>query len=259
MDILDQYLKSLPSKQNALDIFKGEWSSKLPTDFAKLQAGQIPLFEDPRVIWAAENLGGLKGKNVLELGPLEAGHTYMLEQLGAISITSVESNTRAYLKCLIIKEILGLKKVHFLLGDFIEYLRTNPSKFNFCFASGVLYHMTNPVELISLIANVSDRVYLWTHYYDEQIIKNNSQIAFKFPEFSSNNYQGFQHTIYKYDYEKALDFAGFCGGSNPYSNWLTRDDIIGAFNHFGLGNIKIHFDNPNSVNGPSISLVASRY
>lgn len=85
---------------------------------------------------------------VLELGPLEAGHTYMLEKMGARSIVAVEANSRAYLKCLIVKELFELKRAKFLLGDFVAYLKNNTRHFDLCLASGVLYHMQNPAELL---------------------------------------------------------------------------------------------------------------
>src|SRR4028119_854753 len=115
MNILDSCIKVKPSPQNALDIFKGEWASCLPGSLSVLQAGKGQLFEDSRILWSVEQVGGgtIKGKKIIELGPLEAGHTYMMETLGADSITAIESNTRAYLKCLIIKELLGLKRSHF--------------------------------------------------------------------------------------------------------------------------------------------------
>jgi predicted RNA methylase len=125
MDILDQYISSAPSPQNALDIFKDEWSSKLPAYLYELESGSVPLFSDARIEWVVNQLGSFEHKTVLELGPLEGGHTYMLERFGAASITSIEANTRAYLKCLIVKEVLGLNRVKFLCGDFIEFLRNN--------------------------------------------------------------------------------------------------------------------------------------
>ena len=81
MSILDQYVTSAYTPQDALDIFKGEWSSKLPEPLAGLESGSIPLFEDGRIEWALAQLGGIESKTVIELGPLEAGHSYMLERL----------------------------------------------------------------------------------------------------------------------------------------------------------------------------------
>ena len=119
----DIYVKTAPSPQNALDILKGEWSSQLPPPFDSLQVGKIGLFDDARIKWLISELRELRNQNVLELGPLEAGHSYMLEQSGVESITAIESNTHAYLKCLIAKELLNIRHVKFLCGDFIEYLK----------------------------------------------------------------------------------------------------------------------------------------
>jgi hypothetical protein len=259
--ILDQYVTSIPSAQNALDIFQNEWASKFPGSLAALRAGQIPTFEDIRISWAIEQLGGIRGQRVLELGPLEAGHTYMLEQAGAASIVAIEANSRAYLKCLIVKEILHLKRSEFLCGDFVAYLRTDAGRFDCCLASGVLYHMTNPVELISLIAKICDRVCLWTHYFDYKTISSNPTLVTKFHlDGVAAEYQGFQHTLYRQEYQAALDVPSFCGGSQPFSHWMSREDILAALRFFGFKNIAIcdSLDQLAHQNGPCFCLVAQR-
>lgn len=256
--ILDQYISSAPSIQNALDIFEGEWASKLPGELSSYRAGENLLFEDARLEWATAELNGVDGHNVLELGPLEAGHSYMLERRGAARIIAIEANIRAYLKCLIIKEIVGLERTHFLCGDFIEYLRDSPPRFDVCMASGVLYHMQNPVQLIDLISRVSGRLFIWTHYYDAMTISKNSALAQKFRAGFASRYGDFTHTLYPYYYEKALGSMGFCGGSHIYSHWMTRDDILACLRHFGMVDIRIGFEDPDHPNGPSLSLVASK-
>lgn len=247
-NIQDAYVLSAPSPQTALDIFEGEWSSELPD--ANLRAGSIKLFDDYRIKWFAEHLGGFQNKTVLELGPLEAGHTYMLERLGAASIVSIEANTRAFLKCLIVKEIFDLRHARFLCGDLMEYLRTNHRQFDVCLASGVLYHMTNPVELISLLARTVDHVCLWTHYYDPEIIQ--------LPSSHPAEYAGFAHTLHYKAYGDELSWTGFCGGCRPYAHWMTRDDILKGFEYFGLTEITIGIEEPDHQNGPAFTLVASR-
>ncbi len=258
MSVLDQYVTSTPSMQNALDIFKGEWTSRLPGPLAQLRAGSTPLFEDPRIEWGVTELGGVKDKAVLELGPLEAGHTYMLERLGASSILSIEANTRAYLKCLIIKELLVLKRARFLCGDFVEYLRRNQTKFDVCFAAGVLYHMRNPVELLALLAKASDRLFVWTHYYDRTVISENPSLDRKVSSCTPANYSGFRHTLYRMDYKEALNLMGFCGGSSSYCHWMTREDILACLRYFGFDDIRINFEEPKHVNGPCFALAAMR-
>jgi len=76
---------------------------------------------------------------------------------------------------------MELQKAHFQWGDCVEYLRTNQRKFDVCLASGILYYIPNPVELISLIAKASDQVFIWTHYYDSDIIHAQPHLSPKFP------------------------------------------------------------------------------
>jgi hypothetical protein len=247
-NILEHYVLSAPSPQNALDILRGEWACELPDP--NLLAGSVTTFDDYRIKWFAEHLSGFENKTVLELGPLEAGHTYMLDRLGAASILAIEANTRAFLKCLIVKEIFELKRTRFLCGDFIKYLRTNREQFDVCLASGVLYHMINPVELIGLLAKTTNHVCLWTHYHDPEIVQ--------LPSSKEAEYAGFAHTLYYRAYGEERNWAGFCGGCRPYSYWMTRDDIVEGFKHFGLTEITIGIEEPHHQNGPAFTLVASR-
>jgi hypothetical protein len=257
LKILDQYVKSAPSPQLALNIFDDEWASRLPDHF-RLKAGKTPLFEDVRINWMASQFDGLAGKRILELGPLEAGHTYMMERLGAASITAVESNTRAYLKCLIIKEVLGMQKAKFLLGDITEYLQQQPGKFEICVASGVLYHMENPAELIYLLSKTAEQIFIWTHYYDSAILSAKPQIASRFSIASPIEYKGFRHTLHRQEYGSALGYAGFCGGSRPFSSWMERAEILACLEFFGFGNINIGLEVTEHPNGPCFNIAARR-
>ncbi len=165
-----EFIRTAPDPQHALDIFKGEWLSALPSPLSPCRAGTLPLFGDPRIQWAVERWGGVQGQKVIELGPLEGGHSWMLEQMGAAEVIAIEASTRAWLKCLTLKELTGMTRVRFLCGDSVAYLRENPARADAIVASGILYHMSNPVELIAEIAAHTDRMFLWTCYYDEAMI-----------------------------------------------------------------------------------------
>jgi hypothetical protein len=259
IDLAERYVTSAPHPQNALDIFKGQWSSKLPPPLDTLEAGHAALFEDARIHWLVEQIGGCSGATILELGPLEGGHTAMLEWAGAAEIIAIEANTHAYLKCLIVKELLNLTRTRFLCGDIIGFLREPGTSFEICIASGILYHMTNPVELLALAAaRCTKHLLLWTHYYDQAIIAEKPEVAAKFTRRQQGNYQGFEHTLYHYEYQAALGWDGFCGGNAPYSNWLSRDDILRCLKHYGFSDLRIEFDHCDHPNGPSFAVLASR-
>ena len=102
----DACVSHAPSPQATIDILDG-WVSILPAELGADTRGSAPLFADERAIWAIDRLGGVRGATILELGPLEGGHTYMLDRAGAKSIIAIEGNKRCYLKCLITKELLG--------------------------------------------------------------------------------------------------------------------------------------------------------
>jgi hypothetical protein len=253
------YLDTIPTNQNIVDIFSGDWSVAMPGEAHCVSTpGHSKLFDDPRIHWAHEVLGGVQGANVLELGPLEGHHSYMLQRAGAHSVTAIESNSRAFLKCLCVKEICNLTNVRFLLGDCVEYLRANTVRYDVVFANGVLYHMHNPVELLELLGRTTDKIVMWTHYYDADSIRSNLRLARKFDLPQPLQYQNFSYEAARQHYNRSVKWTGFCGGPLSTSTWLTRESILGYLGRMGFNDIKISFESADHPNGPSFNLCAVR-
>lgn len=259
MDILNQYVLSSPKDQNVLDIFAGQWSSRIPDEYGlDTQPGMARLFEDDRVIWVEETFGSFSNWNVLELGPLEGGHAYMFQNRGAKKVISVEANTRAYLKCLCVKEIFKLDRVEFKLGDFVSYLETEVPRFDLVFASGVLYHMEEPLKLLKLISRVSNRLFIWTHYFDQELISERGHLKQKFSSLTAAEFEGLAYEYSTQAYQDDLEWRGFCGGPKPVSKWLTRKSILSALDEFGFEDIQINFDHHDHPNGPAFAICAQK-
>lgn len=256
--VLGAHHVGAPSAQATVDLFSGEWASRLPPPLDGVRAGTVPLFEDDRIAWAIEAVGGVDGLTVLELGPLEGGHTYMLQQAGAASVVAVESNGRAYLKCLTVKELLGLDRARFLLGDAKAYLTTDPAPFDVCLASGVLYHMPDPVALIAAISARASRLILWTHYYDADVARVNPLMQKKMKGSRRATHDGFAHTLHEHRYGTSLRFAGFAGGTESSANWLSREDLMGSLEHYGWGDVQTAFEQRDHPHGPCLALVARK-
>ena len=257
--ILDSYTSEAATPQTALDIFKGEWASKFPDSTGlKTKPGLIPLFEDSRIDWAEKTLGGFKDKKCIELGPLEAGHSYMLQKKGASKVTAIEANSRAFLKCLCVKEVLQLDKVDFKFGDFRAHFEQSNERYDVLIASGVLYHMLDPLKLLKQMAQASDKLFIWTHYYDAKIINSNPDLSYKFKSIESFDRDGATYQAAEQFYKASLAWNGFCGGSAPNSRWLTRDSILNYLKAQGFSKIDISAEILNHQNGPSFALCAQR-
>jgi Protein of unknown function (DUF1698) len=244
-----------PSQQNAIDLFGDRWFTRIEEVFPGVKSGLHNYLKgDGRPVLAAKHLGYvpgfLHGMHVCELGPMEGMHTYQLSNLGAESIIAVEANTQAYLRCLVLKEILQ-HKGHFLLGDALKFLQTNTARYDMIFCSGILYHMSNPYELIKAMAERTDRVFLWTHYFDPDFPKGPNCKP------KSVDCDGIQLTFYEHAYDVDISTQPFWGGNHATASWLSKETIEKLFSHFGFS-LTIHSEVRTWDVGHNITATARR-
>ncbi|MGF6923391.1 class I SAM-dependent methyltransferase [Paraburkholderia sp. 40] len=227
---LDHYTTEPPSHELACSIFEGSWSSDVPG----IGLGDVPAFNDHRIHWLETQCGGFGGKSILELGPLEGGHTYMMARAGASNILSIESNSKAFLKCLIVQNALKFN-AQFMYGDFRPMLAKRERRFDLILASGVLYHMTDPVALLSDMARASDSICIWTHYYDPNLAGTNARMKRHVsPDPTHTRFGDRLVETHRHDYLEFLTNEKFAGGSAPYSQWMTRDSLLGVLEDLGM-------------------------
>lgn len=242
-----------PSAQTAVDIFGGHWASNLHPVCGVSGTGKADLFHDYKIALAADALGArgrFDGMSILELGPLEGAHTYQLEQLGAAKITAVESNREAYLKCLTVKELLGLRS-KFLCGDVAAYLSETTEQFDFIFCSGILYHMADPLALIRLVSEHAPKAFFWTHY-----VPDDRPLPDRKPRSASSH--GFTTTYYERPYQY-MNNNTFWGGVKQVVAWMSRAEILRALRHFGFKDVRVLKDDPTKPSGPAFSISAERH
>jgi len=284
-----EYCEQAPSNQTIVDIFKDKWYSAFPDELGVV-AGQVRHFDyrvEPRVKWAESVIpGGLKGRSVLELGPFEAYNTWMLDQFGASPILAIEANNLSYLKCLIVKELTGLK-ARFLHGDFLQYLEKCADHYDIVWASGVLYHQMDPLRLLDLITSVTNRIFIHTHYYDETVMAAYPGIAAPFVkeknvEKECDGYKAIHHyysyrppvpppetliqkgkTLIKKQIgkvrERPFEKGGvFSGGPKEYSYWLEQKDIYGFLKKRGFVISALAIDHKTNPNGPAMVFYTER-
>jgi Protein of unknown function (DUF1698) len=243
------FCTDFPTHQNAVNLFDN-WTCRLPLD--DVSSGGMPLFSpevDPRPRFVSEAFGDISGFNILELGSFEGAHGYQLSRMGAKSVLGIEASPSSYLKALIAKELTGMN-ANYLLGDFVKYLECAKINYDLIFACGVLYHMMDPIHLIKLIADRSDRAFFWTIYVSEE------QSATWADSFMNEN-QGYQCKYHRHYYDPQFYSRGH-SGVNPYCCRLTKNDILEALRTFGFNDLRIMKDEPESPGGAAFSLVCHR-
>lgn len=250
---LDLYTTEEPSHNLAFTLFDGTWVSNIPG----FGFGSGSYFDDGRIKWLLDQSGGIAGKAVLELGPLEGAHTYMLSKAGAANILSVESNSKAFLKCLIVQNALKFK-AEFLYGDFRPMLAKRDKRFDLVLASGVLYHMTDPVSLLEDMSHVTDSMFIWTHYYDPEIAATSDKMGERLnPDPTVSEFRGKKIYTHRHSYLEDVESEKFIGGSAHYSEWMTRDSLINVLESLGMI-VTIGLDSAEKGAAPSILLHATR-
>lgn len=255
--VLDDYAVGMPNAQNAVDALPG-WNHALP-DHVGAIAGSGAFYNDPRILWALEQFGSIDGRKILELGPLEASHTYILERAAPALIHAIEANKLSFLRCLVVKEILELKRAKFFLGDFIEWLQHPPVRYDLIVASGVLYHMEDPVRLLELLAANCDAFYLWTHYAsDEAMPPRDPRRSAFLGSVETRECHGIKVRFYKRSYHGAWRSKAFCGGMHDLHRWVEKNDILAIVEALGFADIRVAHDEPCHPNGPSFSVFARR-
>ena len=135
---------------------------------------------------------------------------------GANHILAIEANKNAFLKCLVVKELLSIERATFLLGDFYKYLKSQPPRYDAILASGVLYHMADPLGLIEGASVASDRICVWTHYFDEDRIRSRPELSEKFgPNAKSAMFHGRSIQLYEQYYLEGLNGPAFAAVLKP--------------------------------------------
>lgn len=254
---LDQYETGLPTDQMAIDLLPG-WNCSFPEEFG-LTAGSLGLFHDARILWALERFGSIEGKTVLEIGPLEGMHTHMLNQRRPARIDAIEANRLCYLRCLVAGQILDLDRAKFYLGNVLEWLERRDLRYDLIVASGVLYHMADPANLLRLASMRTDALFLWTHFYLEEAMPPDDPRRKPFSGRETTvEVSGVKVRCFERSYKNTTRNASFCGGMNDRHYWLHRDDILALLPALGYTHIDIGSEDLGHPGGPCFSLMARR-
>lgn len=242
-----------PDHRNAFKLRQGTWKF----DFENLDRESIleAVRRDARPRYCAETFPNFDQFHVLELGPSDGYNTAGLEIEGAQKITAIEANSDGFLKACLLKNALGLK-AEFLLGDFIKYLNAVKEPVDLVYASGVLYHLTDPLDFLRLCTEAGDNLFLWTFVYDEDNIKNHEYERTCFSGSESVEFLGESFTYQKRYYDPHfVSSPKYQGGVGSFANWLSLVDVERALDLLGFQIKRMVPDSFNNI--PAMNILAS--
>ena len=251
----DRFSADYPEDANAFMLQKGGWKY----DYEKMSHEEIIANAkwDARPRYCAETFQGFKDFEILEFGPSDGYNTLGLELEGASKITSIEANVGAFLRCLILKNAFQMK-TKFLLGDFLKYLDTLSSKKDLIYASGILYHLVDPIDFLLKCGRISNNIFIWSFFYDPEVI---STLDFERSCFSGEveekTYAGRKFTYHKRYYRpEIIADPKYAGGLRSYANWLNKEDLFAAIELAGYKVQRLYLDTHSKV--PAYNILASK-
>lgn len=254
----DRYVLDLPREANSIALQSGGWKFSYETKSRdeirqSIEADGRPLF----CSMFFPHFGDADYR-ILELGPSDGYNTAGLEFHGASDVLAVESSVDAFQRCLILKNYFNLK-AKFLLGDFLKYLDSDIDAPDLIYASGVLYHLTDPVGFLQRCSELSPDLFLWTFVHDEKAIAAHDYEATMFAPHEDETVHLFGHAIVCHRRYYDAELVGgrkFAGGVRSHANWLSRPDLLAILEGLGYRILRVIEDGYSGL--PALNIFATR-
>ena len=104
-------------------------------------------------------------RRILELGSCQGGGTFQLaKRPGVEEIVAVEGRDYNVEKARLVQRLLGITNVTFVEANLETFDLKSLGRFDAVYCVGLLYHLPKPWELLAKLKEVSDVLYLNTHY-----------------------------------------------------------------------------------------------
>jgi SAM-dependent methyltransferase len=106
-----------------------------------------------------------RARRILELGSCQGGGTFQLAQrAGVDEVVAIEGRDYNIEKARFAQRLLGLTNVTFIEANLETFDFTSLGPFDAVYCVGLLYHLPKPWELLTRLKDVSDVIYLNTHF-----------------------------------------------------------------------------------------------
>lgn len=220
----------------------GPWITRFWVDGVPCGGSKYDPSNDDRIAMFEAKTGPLAGKRILELGPLEGGHTLKLARRGA-SVVAIEGHEASYQRCLFVKDFFNLQNVEFILGDLRTFELRALGPFDYIYNIGVLYHFDEPWKLLMALRGAAPSMFLSTHCSRPEV--NDAEIQLHGIRLTGSWWQ-----------EGGADEP--LSGLQPRSFWPARKSLERMLRLCGWSRIDWIEYKPEAHNGPVAALWVER-
>jgi SAM-dependent methyltransferase len=227
----------IPRRLDAEFAALGRWITRFAIDGTEY-GGSYDALGDPRLDLFFRCFPNVR--SILELGSLEGGHTLGLAARPDVErVLGVEGRPENVRKAEFVRDLLGATNVAFVTADLETAHLSDLGRFDAVFCVGLLYHLPAPWALLSEVARVSDRLFLWTHLAEEAQ--------------ASDVIAGYRGTTYR---EAGLEDP--LSGLSPTSFWPTRASLIEMLGRSGFRKVQVIEADPAHPHGSCLTLAATQ-
>jgi hypothetical protein len=183
--------------------------------------------------------GSIEGLRIADLGCLEGGYSLALAQQGA-SLLGLEARQQNFVKLELIQEHFDLANLQFKKADVKNFTREAYGVFDTVLALGILYHLDEPVEWLSQIADtVKDILIVDSHYApadeaDLSLLRPSLKHLGELQQINVNNQTFAGRWFFEYPQEADKESQLWASYSNNKSFWLTKEALLLALRQAGF-------------------------
>jgi len=181
--------------------------------------------------------GSLADKTIVDLGCNEGGFAVEFARLGAKESVGIEAREVSWLRCELVRKLARLQNLKFVRGDVMVELARWPSSFDVVFASGILYHVTDPHQLLSdIFAACRGAVLIDTHVARREAPSHVCSEEIVSRTFGGKSYQGRLFPEVSDTARESQLWAAW--GPNNTSFWLLEDELLTMMRAIGFHEIQ---------------------
>lgn len=219
----------VPFETHRIELAPGVWT--IPDD-------RTPPLADARTTLVLQCLGGdIGAASIVDLGANEGGFTLAFAQMGAARAVGVEARSINVQRAELARALLGVERAEFVVDDVKDALG-RLGVFDVVFASGILYHLSDPAAALAAMRAACSKVaVIDTHIADPEHASHGCSGVVE-ATFAGQTYRG--RMFPEYDpsaTDEERERFLWAAWSDAAAFWPLEDDLVRMIHAAGFARV----------------------